>query len=151
MPIKSFADALGLDAFPLRCSEDHDKLIESTREKLRTFYQCVGVPAPAPDKEMYRDIHFIVAGPTVSIQPEQIRMALRSQLMDAEGSRIYHVAVPIQPTNRFVQVSVENCTSESEYHRIMCFRAYGDLGMNSYISGRPRQTTEDHHDGRWNI
>lgn len=129
MPIKSFAGALGLDAFPLRCSEDHDKLLESTTEILRTFYHCVGVPAPAPDKEMYRDIHFIVAGPMGSIQPEQIRLALRSQLMDADGSRIYHFAVLIQSANRFVQVSVESCTSESEYHRIMCFRAYGDLGM----------------------
>lgn len=128
MPNKSFTAKLGEEAFPLRPTESYTKLKVSVGDKLKSIYKVVGVPAPSPEKAEHGDIYFVVCEPVGTVSPAQMQKTLGAQLMEEDGSRIAHFAVPTAG-GKFVQVNVETCANTVEYEGIMFFRSYGDLGM----------------------
>ena len=146
---KAFLSHLPGATFPRLSPAIYASLKSSLLPRLTPFFQYVGVPHEAPEKQDYGDIDFIVAYPHVAIGHEEIKNALGASTCipspqpDGGGThnfalRLGDVVTPqlddAAPTSGetsevYVQVDVNIQKDEHHWENVMIFHAYGDLGM----------------------
>ncbi|KAJ3486669.1 hypothetical protein NLI96_g4085 [Meripilus lineatus] len=117
----------------------YNQLKENYHEILLGLYYNVATPHEAPEKLDHGDIDFIVHGPRRPVAHQDLERAFRSKWCippkGIKGTGNFAIPLSLNPeTNNttedtYCQVDVHVCEDEADFHRVVFFHSYGDLGM----------------------
>ncbi|KAJ3484250.1 hypothetical protein NLI96_g5754 [Meripilus lineatus] len=117
----------------------YNQLKHNFHEVLHGLYSDVATPREAPEKLDHGDIDFIVHGPRRPVVHQDLERAFRSKWSTPPNGikGIGNFAIPLSfhpeaksiAEDTYCQVDVHVCQDEADFHRIVFFHGYGDLGM----------------------
>ncbi len=125
--------------FPRMKPEVYEHLKSKFHGALQGLYANVATPREAPGTHDHGDVDFIVHGPRTGLLHEDVERALGSKWSaQAKGDHgTGNFAIPTSSfkylvnaaEDEYYQVEVHVCPHEDDFHEVVFFHAYGDLGM----------------------